>query len=242
MRLFDRILHRLRRSLLSDVERRLGMLERHAVNRRFYAVEQVAEYLVGAQVPGDYLEFGVYKGTTFAHACNLMGPLFPDMRFVACDSFEGLPAPQGIDAVDGYTSHFFHGQFQCSKTEVLANLRNEQVDLARVLIVEGWFDKTLTDETRTAHRLQKVAFAWIDCDLYESTVPVLQFITPMLSIGSALLFDDWRCFRNLPDFGQQRAVREWIDATPGLRLTELMSFGWNGLVFTVEGLPTTRAR
>jgi hypothetical protein len=228
-----RVHRRLLRGMLGEITSRLDRIEDHARNRRFYAVEQVAEYLLGAQVPGDYFEFGVYNGRTFAHACKLMSPLFPDMRFVACDSFEGLPAPHGIDAKNGYTSQFYERQFLCSKEDFLANLGREQVDLNRVITIEGWFDKSLTDDTRTAHGLGKVAFAWIDCDLYESTIPVLKFITPMLSVGCVVLFDDWRCFRNLPDYGQQRAVREWLEVNPKIKLAQLLSFGWNGLVFTV---------
>lgn len=238
MTIVTRIAERLRRAiarrLVPDLYDRVGRMEYHSFNRRFYAVEQVAEYLVGAQVPGDYIEFGVYKGATFAHAFKLMSNLFPAMRFVACDSFEGLPEPKGIDAVDGYTSHFYRGQFAYSKEQFLATLENEGVDMARVVVVEGWYDKMLNEATRNEFNLRKVAFAWIDCDLYESTVPVLNFLTPMLSVGSAVLFDDWRCFRNLPEFGQQRAVREWLAANPNLQLTELMSFGWNGQVFTVR--------
>lgn len=230
---FNRLLQRIGRLLLGDVYRRLDQVEYNAFNRRFYAVEQAAEYLVGAQIPGDYFEFGVYQGRTFAHACKLMGTLFPGIRFVACDSFEGLPPPQGLDAKDGYTSHFYQGQFSCTKDEFLGNLKREGVDLARVVTIEGWFDRSLTDSTRATHGLQRIAGAWIDCDLYESTIPVLEFITPMLSVGSVLLFDDWRCFRNHPDFGQQRALREWLAANQKFKLAELFSFGWNGLAFTV---------
>lgn len=233
MSLLKKLGQHLRLRLLGDIPVRLARAEYHAVNRRFYAVEQVAEYLLGAQVPGDYYEFGVYQGTTFAHANKLLASLFPEMRFIACDSFEGLPVPSGIDAKDGYTSHFYGRQFLCTEQDFLANLRRAAVDLDRVLTIQGWFNQSLNDKTRSQRSLGKVAFAWIDCDLYESTVPVLEFITPMLSAGCALLFDDWRCFRNLPEFGQQRAVREWLQANPRIKLAELLSFGWNGQVFTV---------
>jgi len=184
-------------------------------------------------VPGDYYEFGVYQGTTFAHAFKLMAPLLPDMRFIACDSFEGLPQPKGVDAKDGYTSQFYEKQFRCTEQDFLANLRRQEVDLKRVLTIPGWFDRSLNGEARSRRALTKVAFAWIDCDLYESTVPVLKFITTMLSPGCVLLFDDWRCYRNLPQFGQQRAVSEWLEVNPRIKLTELLSFGWNGQAFTV---------
>jgi len=75
--------------------------------------------------------------------------------------------------------------------------------------------------------------AWIDCDLYDSTVPVLEYLAPRLTVGSVVVFDDWRCYRNHPDFGEQRACREWLQRNPRLSLRELLSFGWNGIAFTV---------
>ena len=73
--------------LLRGVYNRIRQLEYRSFNRRYYAVEQVAEYLVGAQVSGDYCEFGVYKGDTFAHMAKYHHE-FPQMRFFAFDSFE----------------------------------------------------------------------------------------------------------------------------------------------------------
>jgi O-methyltransferase len=88
-------------------------------------------------------------------------------------------------------------------------------------------------DRRADYAIERIAVAWIDCDLYESTVPVLKFITPHLCVGSVIVFDDWRCYRNHPDFGEQRACREWLEANPGIKLRELLSFGWNGIAFTI---------
>jgi len=200
---------------------------------RWDAIDNLADYLVGAEIPGDYLEFGVAKGMTFSYACKVMSPVFNDMRFIAVDSFEGLPKPKTIDAYEGYASNFFEGQFSCSEEQFLKNIKNNDNDLKRVITIKGWFDQTLTDKTSEKHLIDKVAAAWIDCDLYESTVPVLNFLTSKLSVGSVILFDDWRCFRNLPEFGEQRACREWLLANPQIKLYELFSFGWHGIAFTV---------
>ena len=227
------IRHPIQKILLRGVYRRIEQVEYRSVNRRYYAIEQVAEYLIGAQIPGDYCEFGVWQGTTFSHAYKMMAPYFPEMRFVAFDSFEGLPKPKGIDAKDGYSSHFYESQFACSEEDFIRNLQHNRVSLSRVKTVKGWFNKTLTREGAAVHGVDRIAVAWIDCDLYESTVPVLDYLTGRIGSGSVILFDDWRCFRNLPDLGQQRAVREWLDRNPGLALRELLSFGWNGAAFTV---------
>lgn len=228
------ILYRTNRLIgLANVYSRLDALEYRSFNRRFYAIEQCTEYLVGAQVEGDYLEFGVYMGNTLSHAHEWMAPNFPSMKFIAFDSFEGLPKPNGIDVKDGYSSHFFEKQFACAQDDFEKNLRKKGVDFSKVRIIKGWFDKSLTPENASKHDVNKVAVAWIDCDLYESTVPVLKFITPRISVGSVIIFDDWRCYRNHPDFGEQRACREWLESNPSIKLAELFSFGWNGIAFTV---------
>ena len=156
------------------------------------------------------------------------------MKFITIDSFEGLPEPKGIDALNGYSSHFYKGQFICSKDGFLQNLKANGVDMERVKIVKGWFDQTLLSEKRDAYEIEKIATVWIDCDLYESTVPVLKFITPYLTTGSVIIFDDWRCYRNYPDYGEQRACKEWLEMNPGIELRELLSFGWHGQAFTVK--------
>jgi hypothetical protein len=232
-RIRNKIARVLKNLLFSDLNERISRLEYRSFNRRFYAIEQCAEYLVGAQIDGDYLEFGVYKGDTFTHAYSWMSPHFKTMRFFALDSFEGLPKPEGIDLIDGYSSHFYEGQYAYSEEDFVKNLESKNIDLNKVITVKGWFDKTLTAATFKKYNLNKVSVAWIDCDLYESTVPVLEFLTPLLSVGSVIIFDDWRCYRNHPDFGEQRACAEWLEKNPRIKLAELYSFGWNGIAFSV---------
>lgn len=222
-----------REIFLKDVYARLGQIEYRSFNRRFYAIEQLTEYLIGAKIAGDYLEFGVFQGTTFIHACKFMSPHFEGMNFIAFDSFEGLPVPKGIDAINGYSSHFYESQFSCSEEDFLTNVRRNGIDMKKVKTVRGWFDKTLLPEKINEYGIEKIAAVWIDCDLYESTVPVLKFITNHLTAGSVIVFDDWRCFRNHPDFGERRACRGWLEANPNIKLEELFSFGWHGIAFTV---------
>ena len=218
---------------LAEVHERLNTLEYRSFNRRFYAIEQCAEYIVSAKIDGDYLEFGVYRGATFSHAFQWMSPHFRDMKFMAFDSFEGLPKPQGIDNVNGYASNFHEEEFSCSQEEFTQSIHAKGVDLNKVTIIKGWFNETLSPEKAQGYNIKRIAMAWIDCDLYESTVPVLNFITPYLTVGSVIVFDDWRCFRNHPDFGEQRACREWLESNKQIQLADLFSYGFCGMVFTV---------
>lgn len=218
--------------LLQDIKDKLYELDQESYNRRFYAIEQTADYLVGARIPGDYCEFGVYKGNTFVHAYNWFSS-FKSMKFYAFDSFRGLPEPKGLDAKDGFTSSFQKGDFTYSEKDFKKNLRLGNVNMKRVTVIPGWFKDTLKQNKINQFGLKKIAVAWIDCDLYQSAVPVLNFITPYLSPGTVLIFDDWRCFRNNPNFGVQKAYREWLKNNPEIKLNELFSFGWHGLALTV---------
>jgi O-methyltransferase len=221
---------------MAALEQRVEFLEERLLSyykNRWDVIDKLADYLVGTQIEGDYLEFGVFMGKTFSYAYKVMAPLFPEMRFVALDSFEGLPKPKGIDAADDYTSGFYAGQFACDLETFQKNLCVAGVDLHRVITVQGWFDQSLTRGNPRNAGIAKVAAAWIDCDLYESTVPVLDFLTDRLSVGSVLLFDDWRCYRNLSDFGQQRACREWLERNPHIKLNSFVDFGFHGQAFTV---------
>jgi len=225
------------RAEIARLEARIATLERRFLTyyrERYNFLDKLADYLVGAQLPGDYYEFGVAKGVSFAYAAALMGPLFPAMRFIACDSFEGLPEPAGVDAQGGYTSGFHAGEFACSEAAFRANIAAEGVDLGRVEAVPGWFNQTLAPGHPQTAALGPAAAAWIDCDLYESTIPVLDFLTPRLNVGAVLIFDDWRCFRNLPDRGEQRACAEWLARNPQIKLRPFVDFGFHGLSFTVE--------
>lgn len=226
--------HSFKEALLKDIYARLRQVEYRSFNRRFYAIEQLTEYLIGASISGDYLEFGVFQGTTFIHAYKYISPHLKDMKFIAFDSFEGLPPPRGIDAANGYSSHFYENQFSCSEEDFIRNLGLNGVDMKKVKTVRGWFNETLSPEKIKEYGIDKIAAAWIDCDLYESAVPVLKFMTNHLTVGSVIVFDDWRCFRNHPDFGEQRACREWLEANPSIKLQELFSFGWHGIAFTVN--------
>jgi O-methyltransferase len=222
---------RIQQEILKSVDERLNTIEYRSFNRRFYAIEQIVGYMVSAQIPGDYCEFGVYKGDTFKHAYAHMHKHFPGMRFFAFDSFEGLPKPQGVDESQGYTGNFHENEFSCSQEEFLSNMRKNSVDISRVVTVKGWFDETLKS---SSYGIEKMAVIWIDCDLYESTVPVLNYITPFLSSGTVIVFDDWHCFKNNPNYGEQRACREWLERNPAIILNELFSFGWDGMAFTVQ--------
>lgn len=217
-------------------------------------MHKAAQFVASNQVPGDYLEFGVYTGGSFASAfhslrrafeeysapgntpqeANERRELWQQMRFVAFDSFEGLPAPTGIDT---QTRNFVQGKFACSQSQFEKNIASAGVPLERTIVVPGWFAYTLTEATIRRHHLRHAAIVHIDSDLYESAKRALDFVTPLLVDGTVIIFDDWYAYRGNPYLGEQRAWREWCAAHPEWTTTEYHKQGASASSFLVNQAP-----
>lgn len=179
-------------------------------------------------VPGQYFEFGVFEGRAMIAAYKNALRANRSFRFFAFDSFEGLPA----SAEGG--EKFPEGKYACSEERFRDNLARAGVDNRLVTTIAGFFDESLTKELQQELANEKAAIVWIDCDLYDSTIPVLDFITPLIQTGTILCFDDWFSYGGDPLKGEIRATREWLERTPSIALTVYRDFGISGRSFVVE--------
>jgi hypothetical protein len=163
------------------------------------------------KVSGCFCEFGVFQGRTLTRIASLA----PDRAVHGFDSFEGLPE----DWRDGYKQ----GAFQ---TRVPA------IGAKNVQLHAGWFDATVPSFVATL--AQPVALAHIDCDLYSSTRTVLDSITPHLTVGSIILFDE---YFNYPGWRhhEHRALQESIES--GELTVDAISYNAHGeqVAFIVTG-------
>lgn len=139
-----------------------------------------ARAVVRLEVPGDYAEFGTWRGGTLYMVAETWRRLEQTRELMAFDSFEGLPPTA---ARDGDALH--KGQFaDVDVEEVRAFFAGK--GLSRVELIKGWFDKTIGQlDGRT------LALAHIDCDTYDSTVAVLDCVWNALSPGGFLVVDDY---------------------------------------------------
>lgn len=206
-------------------------------------LQAAASFLAWNQIEGDYLEFGVFQGDSFASAYNAIlhqrqlhnsflknnspdAHAQPRPRFFAFDSFAGLPPGTAARHAD-YTP----GAYACSQEQFSRNITDHGVDLNDVIVVPGLFDQTLNRQTKDRYGLRRAALVMIDCDLYESTVPVLDFLTDLIDQGTILIFHDWFRYRGNPNCGEQRACREWQERNPHLELIEYWREGPQAVSF-----------
>lgn len=185
------------------------------------------------KVAGDYLEFGCgsnIRSFRFALKYNRYEP-FEDRRLFAFDSFAGLPEVGPDDHSQWRTGAMAVSLEQFR--EVLAHY--DAADGHDYRTVPGFYDRTLSGHAPATYGIEKAAFVHVDCDLYASTVPVLEFVTDILQPGSILSFDDWFCENGDPRRGEQRAFHEWrAGRARKWRFDPYLSFGWHGMSFLVN--------
>lgn len=204
-----------------------------SIHTKGVAILQAWQLVSRAGVQGDYVEFGVYEGTCFRLSIRAARSSFGgayEGRFFAFDSFEGLP---DVSSLNDPENVFAKHEYAASYDQFLKNLEPLKKD-STIEVVKGWFDQTLTASTRERLKINRIAIANIDCDLYESTKPCLSFITPCVGDGTILLFDDWFLMRGSMKKGEAQAVEEWLKANPHIKLVPWKFYGVAGMSFIVN--------
>ena len=218
------IISRMLRPLQLTARRFLTLPEDKRYTGEYSCLHNAAAFVAWNEIAGDYLEFGVYRGDSFATAYRAIqnergrrasfldhspgraqGPQNP-IRLFAFDSFSGLPEGPAARHAD-----YAAGAYACAQEEFKRNVIKLGVNLKDVVIVPGFYDQTLNNQTKEQHGLRRAAIVMIDCDLYESTVPALEFVTDLVDQGTILIFHDWFRFRGSPKYGEQRACQEWLE-------------------------------
>ena len=172
-----------------------------------------------ASALGDYLEFGVYHGTSLSCMYEARASLGLDrMRLFGFDSFEGLPDSAASED-DGV---WLPGHFKSTMRFTQDNLARWGVPPDAVTLVPGWFSDTCTPATRARLGIERASVLMIDCDLYSSTCEVLAFAEPLIGRQAVLVFDEWHA-DGLADkhMGERRAFEEFLDAHPEFVAEEL---------------------
>ncbi len=146
--------------------------------------------------PVDYLEFGVYRGTSLFKWADINSN--DESRFFGFDSFEGLP-----EAWDNVRRTHAQGAFD-------TNGQIPKSEDRRIHFVKGLFQETLRSflkDFEPSHRL----IVHCDCDLYSSALYCLTQLDPILRKGSIIIFDEF--------FSSSNEFQAFIDYTRSYRRT-----------------------
>jgi len=180
---------------------------------RLYALYKSVEYVVRADIPGDFVECGVWRGGSvmmMALALQTFGGA--GRRLYCFDTFEGMPPPGGRD---------IRHETGETAAELLANdasggdggfhARAPLEEVERNIAATGYPAELVTycqgrvEETLPASAPERVALVRLDTDWYQSTKHELVCLYPRLSAGGVLIIDDYGFFR-----GAREATDEYF--------------------------------
>ena len=166
--------------LLSE---KLTMITRNSLSN----TENCIRDCITNNIEGDFVETGVWKGGSSILVYNLFKILEEDRKVWAYDSFKGLPKPDPINyPIDSGDIHHSISHLSVSLKEVKENFEKFSGLDENVIFVEGWFRDTIPQ-----NKINKICVLRLDGDMYESTMPVLEYLYPKLSVGGYCIIDDY---------------------------------------------------
>lgn len=201
--------------------RYLREYEGFALAERRRVFMSIARFAKINRPTGDYyFEFGCHEANTMRMAWDCFDPLLP-FTYCGFDSFEGFPVIAEIDRQEIWQ------QGKCATREDAFRqlVVGHGMPAERLVTVKGFYQDSLTVQLKERLSPKKAAVIYIDCDLYESTVPVLNWVKDFLQRGSVIVFDDWFCFHGDPARGEQRAFREFRQQNPRWEFVEFVATG-----------------
>lgn len=211
------------------VARVLEVVDRRSDNRiaELGMLGQAFEFIKINEVSGDYLEFGLWRGKTFGYAHRMKRRYgLRDMKLWGFDSFQGLP-----DTGEHPDNIWHEGQFACSRPEFEAILKSRGIRPSEYELVEGFYNESLNDAAHRRLLGRKAAVIYIDCDLYDSTIQVLNFVQPYLVNGSIICFDDFYNYKGDPGQGEQKALAEFDQRETGICFIPYLTYAPLGKSF-----------
>jgi O-methyltransferase len=182
------------------------------------------ETVLRDDIPGDFLEAGVWRGGASIYTrALLMIHGISDRTVWLADSFAGMPIPTARDTAADPQRDFSRQSFLAvSLEQVRDNFRRlDLFDEQQVRFLKGWFKDTLPTAP-----VEKLAILRLDGDHYSSTMDTLTALYDKVTPGGFVIVDDYYTWQ-----GCQQATDEFR-AARGI-VTPLEKVDWSGAFWRV---------
>lgn len=185
---------------------------------RLFSLYQAVNYVIDNNIPGDFIECGVWKGgSSMMMALTLLNRGVKDRSIYMYDTYEGMSEPTdmdksftGADASELLSKENISdpASIWCysSLEEVKKNISQTSYPADKIIFVKGKVEDTLA-----SNKPVKVAILRLDTDWYESTKKELEELYPLLAERGVLIIDDFGHWE-----GAKKAVLEYFEASKPL--------------------------
>jgi O-methyltransferase len=177
---------------------------------RMYGLYQAVKYIIEANIEGDFVECGVWKGGSVMMIRDTLEILdIYDRKIYLYDTFSGMTEPTENDKAisDNVHASKIKDKYSVSLTDVKDNLNiliPSAIPMKNLIFVQGKVEDTIPKIVPN-----KIALLRLDTDFYESTRHELTHLYPLLSSKGVLIIDDYGHF-----WGAKTAVDEYFEDNP----------------------------
>jgi hypothetical protein len=178
--------------------------------KRMDNIQFCSETVLKEQIPGDFIEAGVWRGGSCIFMRGILKAYGEDHRSVwVADSFEGLPKPTTkADLAIGHDYELDNKILAVSVENVRENFARVGLLDDNVKFLKGWFRDTLPKLPAT----NQYAVVRLDGDYYESIMDGLVHLYPRLSPGGFMIIDDYHCIdackQAVDEYRSKNGIRE----------------------------------
>ena len=179
--------------------------------KRMDNLQRCVESVLEDDVPGDFIETGVWRGGACIFMRGILKAHAVANRHVwVADSFNGLPPPDAEKYPQDANLHLEqYRELAVSLADVKRNFERYDLLDDRVRFLEGWFKDTLPGAP-----MKQLAIMRLDGDLYESTMDALKGLYGKLSAGGYVIIDDYSipaCAQAVHDFRAAQKIGDPIE-------------------------------
>lgn len=204
-----------------------------------HAIKKIFWHLNVDQFEGCYIEFGVAHGHSMRSAeiaerstySKVIGVKRVPRNLFGFDTFEGFQSHSQIDSHPTWEGTLFNvplSQIQ-RRFSSSRNVKFIKMDATRLIDDNG----KIADSNDLGIS-ENAAVILFDMDLYEPTFSALCWSRQIMRTGTFLLFDEFFAFGGDSNKGEARALREFLDSNPDVRVRDYGSYGAGGKIFVVE--------
>ena len=214
----------------------ISKLNPHAIHNieKYYALKKV-HYLSSLEgMDGDYLEFGLYIGSSFCasikccKSVEYLNEKNKETKFYGFDSFEGFGEISEDDRHPFFTDYNFKTTYDKVFKRVKKVAKNYQFEL-----IKGFFNETLSF-LPDKYGIKKSRIILIDSDTYEAAKDALKFSLSTLQEGTFLMFDDFMSYKGNLNKGESKAFNEFKSENNNIIFREVFRYGMGGVVYVVS--------
>lgn len=200
---------------------------------KYHALKKVHYLTTIENLEGDYLEFGVFTGSSLSHSIRCVrslariNPNSMKTRFFGFDSFLGFGHLSEEDKHPFYTDENFS-----TNMSLVGNRVRRVAGKMQVQLIPGFFSE-LRNTSPSELGIYRAKVIFIDSDTYSSANDALTFCIPLLQDGTYIVLDDFFSYKGSELKGVCRAFFDLIQQSK-ITTRHVFNYGLGGAVYVVS--------